>query len=117
MPAYVPTAVTGTITPTSNSNLVLINAVASNITITTSDSTDVVLTNSGTAIGQVAAISANGVSASFPVLHAPASISAQTYTIYCKGITGNGSETGGTMTLEEIMGANDNAPQSLIKAG
>lgn len=116
-PAYITTAVTGPITPTSAVNLVMINAAASNTSITTSDSVSLSLADGGTLIGQPSSIASNAVPASFIMLHAPGSVTAQTYAIYCKGITGNGSVNGGTMTLQEIMGAiepaNDNG---LIRA-
>lgn len=108
---YVTTSVSAAITPTSAINLIVINAVAAQVSNTAGDSTNVILTNSGTGIGTAAIIGATGTatvakgSASFVALQAPASTSAQTYTIYCEGVGANGSQTGGSMTLQEIMGA------------
>jgi hypothetical protein len=103
-PAYITTAVSGPITPTSAVNLVLVNAAASNTSITTNDGVKLSLANNGTLIGQPSTINVNTIPVSFVMLHAPGLVTTQTYAIYCQGVTGNGSEAGGTMTLQEIQG-------------
>lgn len=103
-PAFITTAVTAAITPTSAVNPILLNAVASNTSITTSDQVSLTLARNGTGIGQVTTLGVNTPAVPFLVLDAPGSVAAQTYAIYCKGITGNGSVTGGTEVAQEIQG-------------
>jgi hypothetical protein len=103
-PAFISTTVTGPITPTSAVNLIMISAVASNTSITTNDQVSLTLARGGTGIGQVTTLGVNTPAVPFNVLDAPGSVSTQTYAIYCKGITGNGSVTGGTELMQEIMG-------------
>jgi hypothetical protein len=83
---------------------VLVNAAASNTSITTNDGVKLSLANNGTLIGQPSTINVNTIPVSFVMLHAPGLVTTQTYAIYCQGVTGNGSEAGGTMTLQEIQG-------------
>jgi hypothetical protein len=109
--AYVITAVTQNITPSSTANLILANAAASTVSNTAGDATNITLTHgAGAAIGQPATVGTTGASvvtkgsASFQVLDAPGTVSSENYSIWCQGVGGNGSEGGGTITLQEIMG-------------
>jgi hypothetical protein len=101
------------ITPASTINGILINAQISQFQGSSGSSGNAILSRGTgpTTIGQTDVVGSTGSTtvtngvAPFQVLDFPATTSAQTYAIFCKGNGSSAGAVGGTMTLQEIMGA------------
>ncbi len=107
---YTVTDITAAIKLANSSNLVMINAVASVLTAAAGDGVNAILARNGSAIGNNVNVGGSGTStvvtapAPFMVLEVPASLSALTYAVYCQGVGGAASETGGSIVVNEIQG-------------
>ena len=110
---YTNTNISQSITPTSPVNGVLVNAqigqlqgnVGSNAQAILSRGTGPTLIGEADLIGSTGTNTVTNGVAPFQVLDFPGTTSAQTYAIFCKGNGNIGGSVGGTMTLQEIMGA------------
>jgi hypothetical protein len=110
---YTNTNISQAITPTSTVNGILINAQISQLQGASGAAADAILSRGTgpTTIGQIDVVGSTGSTtvtngvAPFQVLDFPATTSSQTYAIFCKGGGLAAAAAGGTMTLQEIMGA------------
>jgi hypothetical protein len=118
--AQTETAIAESITPLSGADLVAIEADAAELESAVGLTVSAQVSR-GTApllIGVPAVVGASGTSTQvigpghMTVVDAPGTVSPVTYAVYCKGNSGTGGSTGGSMLLEEIMGALDPANQA-----